>query len=490
MPPTKANPIKEGSDEKKELIELFVSKEWTRMPGGRDDELEEMMKKYGWNKNQVSKHFGIWYRLGSNSNKNLNRSRDGIIKSLREKCDTAKELLDRTWETRDIQRAENEVNLLLESKEKMSDVSFWNQFMNDVFESVADNHASRGNGIPVSTRQYCRAIEVLKQDLWKSFTEDTKLPIRKSFFYLFSTAFVFEIQQSFAEPDIDEIENDVVQKIMRSKVSLPQAHAETLYFILGFVATACKKEGTRRKKKGFLFSLFADRHCLNKDGVEKSRELGSLPLQRMAGVDQGGLRYPTSHYYEIFVKVERIYCALLTEDNLFAFGPNALKRIHNKIATNKAIRTGLAGVLGKNANGSDDVIDYVLHTFGRVRGSDYARKLLARSGKSRAGATRTTLEVKSEEMKKKRAMATPPVEVGSNRKKQKNDMWENVVVEDEFAVDDSFLKECAERLDEFVESRLADEDRLVRNEMDTDSEDKDDSEIGSYATSEGENESE
>jgi hypothetical protein len=171
----------------------------------------------------------------------------------------------------------------------MSDVSFWNQFMNDVFESVADNHASRGNGIPVSTRQYCRAIEVLKQDLWKSFMEDTKLPIQKSFFYLFSTAFVFEIQQSFAEPDIDEIENDVVQKIMRSKVSLPQAHAETLYFILGFVATACKKEGTRRKKKGFLFSLFADRHCLNKDDVEKSRELGSLPLQRMAGVDQGRL---------------------------------------------------------------------------------------------------------------------------------------------------------------------------------------------------------
>jgi hypothetical protein len=69
-------------------------------------------------------------------------------------------------------------------------------------------------------------------------------------------------------------------------------------------------------------------------------------------------------------------------------------------------------------------------------------------------------------------------------------MWESVVVEDEFAVDDSFLKECAERLDEFVESRLADEDRLVRNEMDTYSEDEDDSEIGSYATSEGENESE
>jgi hypothetical protein len=174
----------------------------------------------------------------------------------------------------------------------------------------------------------------------------------------------------------------------------------------------------------------------------------------------------------------------------FSHGPNALKRIHNKIATNKAICTGLAGVLGKNANGSDDVIDYVLHTFGCVRGSDYARKLLAHSGKSRAGATRTTLEVKPEEMKKKRAMATPPAEVGSNRKKQKNDMWESVVVEDEFAVDDSFLKECAERLNEFVESRLADEDRLVQNEMDTDSEDEDDSEIGSYAMSEGENESE
>jgi hypothetical protein len=53
-------------------------------------------------------------------------------------------------------------------------------------------------------------------------------------------------------------------------------------------------------------------------------------------------------------------------------------------------------------------------------------------------------------MKKKCVMATPPAEVGSNHKKQKNDMWESVVVEDEFAVDDSFLKECAERLDEAV----------------------------------------
>ena len=42
----------------------------------------------------------------------------------------------------------------------MSNVSFWNQFMNDVFESVADNHASRGNGIPVS--KHDSTVERLK----------------------------------------------------------------------------------------------------------------------------------------------------------------------------------------------------------------------------------------------------------------------------------------------------------------------------------------
>jgi hypothetical protein len=482
MPNTaRGNPIREGSNEKKELIALFKSKKWDRLPRGKDCELDVMMERYGWNKKQVAKHFSVWFRIGEDSNKTLARSKDDILQSLKEKCDNVQDLLTRTWLSRDISRlVDNEINLPPNAKNKMNDVSMWSTFTNDVFIAVSDHHASSGNSIASSSRSYCREIESLKQELCKMIEDDVTVLIPKHIFYLFATEFAFQIQQSFAESDIDEIEKEVVKKIMQSNVSLEKAHAETLYFIVGFVATAVKKEGVRRKKKGFLFSQYAELHCLGKEAVKAATALGQLPLQKTARVDQGGLRYPTAHCYELFVKIERIYCALLTDDNLFAFGPNALKRIHDKIASNKKIRDGLAIVFGKNAEGSDVVVDYALRTYARIRSSDAARKLLARSGKSRASATRTTLQVKSEESKKKRAAGL--LDAGKEHvdlhgcKKQKtySEAIAAGVNMDEFGTDEDFLHQCAMRFDEMVESRMADEDQLVRDEVDSTDEEESD----------------
>jgi hypothetical protein len=83
-----------------------------------------------------------------------------------------------------------------------------------------------------------------------------------------------------------------------------------------------------------------------------------------------------------------------------------------------------------------------------------ASKLLFQTGKSDATATRMDLQVKTESNKNKKAA----VGVIS--------LPEYI---DELGFDDSFLQECATGLDEFIKSRMAEEDDAVRDKVDGDS---------------------
>ena len=138
-----------------------------------------------------------------------------------------------------------------------------------------------------------------------------------------------------------------MKKTLLKEEPLEPAHAQTLYFIVGVVASAEKKEGTRRQKNGFLFKVFAERNCLTKAGITKGRQLGMLPMQRTDCVNKGGLHYPTLHLYKTMVIMERIYCI-------------ALKRLHERISVDDKICSLLACALGKNGNGVDEVVDYAL----------------------------------------------------------------------------------------------------------------------------------
>jgi len=455
MPPDngqpKATAIRENTPEKEALIALFEKKKWERFPKKLDPELEALMKTNNWNKNQVSRHFGIWFRLGVNANRSIERSREVVLASLKEKCDSAGELLKRTWESPDIVPLVGIVSFPAAFKEKMNDTTIWEGFMNDIFDKIADNRASSGNRVPHSTAQYGIAKELLVHELWKKIgsagQEGTTI---HDFFYLFAKEFVSQLHCSFAEPNVAEIEAAVVSKILQRNVALePRSYAQTLYFILGFIATAVFKEGKRRKSKGYLFTAFAERNCLGKESIVKARESGELPMEKTTRIDKGGLRYPTRHFYLTMTKVEQIYCSLLTDDNLVAYGPSAMKRLDEMIYKNDTIRAQLSVAIGKKAEGADTVIDFVLKTFRRVRGSDYTRKLLARTGKSYATATRTALQVKSEAKKSQK--------VDSSSKS------------DEVDDDCDFERECAEKLEEMIECRTADEDQLVRKEVDCDS---------------------
>jgi hypothetical protein len=64
--------------------------------------------------------------------------------------------------------------------------------------------------------------------------------------------------------------------------------------------------------------------------------------------------------------VEKIYCALLTDDNLVAFGTTAMIRIDSRITSNKTVCSKLSVAIGKNSVGANKVINYLLQTYHHV----------------------------------------------------------------------------------------------------------------------------
>ena len=61
----RAPAIREGSEEKKELLGLFARKKWISLPKTSNDrDLDSIMTKHGWKRSQVARQFGAWVRTG------------------------------------------------------------------------------------------------------------------------------------------------------------------------------------------------------------------------------------------------------------------------------------------------------------------------------------------------------------------------------------------------------------------------------------------
>lgn len=461
--PVKVTPIRENTPEKAELIDLFETKKWGKLPpANSDDDLEAILKKNNWNRSQLINHLRVWNRLGANGSKIIKRSKEEIVQSFQGNCDTAAEVLKKTWASRDVVALLPLVQFAKGSREKMEDESLWKGLMNDVFNQVAENHAASANRIPEMTATNCRSTEKMIQDLWKSIAEPEISPIR-SFFYVFTNVFISILSKSYVEPDLDEFEDGVIETIVNNKdVSLlSEYHDQALYFILGFVLMAIDKEASRRKRRGLLMKAFAERNSLTKDQIKKAIEDKTLPLQKTARQSDGGLRYPTMHFYRTMGWVENIYCALLTDPNLDDFGGDTINRVVRRISTNTKIRSFLANPIGRKAEGADVVIDHVLDAYRRIRGSDFANKLLARGDKSYAIATRTSLQATTDAKRKKQKV---------EHKQDSSVLDSHHSLEDEIA----FEASCASDLMAFSSCCVGEEEQLAREEMYSESENEED----------------
>jgi hypothetical protein len=72
------------------------------------------------------------------------------------------------------------------------------------------------------------------------------------------------LECSFADPDIDGIEDEVIHKILEQPKPFDKYLSETLYFIFGFLLTATLKEVQRRKSKGSSYHAFVEQNSLER----------------------------------------------------------------------------------------------------------------------------------------------------------------------------------------------------------------------------------
>jgi hypothetical protein len=329
-----------------------------------DHDLEAILKKNNWNRSQLKHHLKVWNKLGANGSRIVKRSREEIIRSLQRNCDTAAEVLKKTWESRNVVALLPRAQFTNGFRMKMEGKSFWIGLVNDVFSQVAENHAASANQIPKMTAKNCRSTEQMIQKLWES-TGEPKTSSIHSFFYVFTSVFISILSKSYVEPDLDEFEDALIETIVNKKDVLLRSeyHDQTLYFILGFVLKAIHEEATHRKMKGLLMKAFVERNSLTNAQIKKAIEDETLPLQKTARQSDGGLRYPNMHFYRAFSWVENIYCALLSDLNLDYFGGDTIMRINKKISKNEKIHSFLAGPIGKNAEGANAVVDSVLKVY-------------------------------------------------------------------------------------------------------------------------------
>jgi hypothetical protein len=250
---------------------------------------------------------------------------------------------------------------------------------------------SSKKGVSAKTEKYNADNETCIRDEREKFGK-TQSQALTDFFDCFARAFVVQFHKSITEPDVEGMDDDVVAGILASKHPLPNETAECVYYISGFILQAIRTKGIRRKTgKSSGYYRFASAKTLDAAGVLKAKA-GSLPTRRTDETPNSGLPYPGSDFYEATVRIEQVYQALMTTENLLLFGPDAVSRIRSKLLGCDDIRKQFS--IGKKSY--PKVVDHIVHTFMHLRGEDFLTRMVAKTEKRLTVANPVANYIKSE----------------------------------------------------------------------------------------------
>lgn len=400
----KTDSIKSGSVGQQILFDLFEEKGWLLLPK-RNDELNKLMKDNNWNRNQLSRQFSLWVSLGTLGSAVVTITEELLFDSLDERCGTTESILDATKKA--LNRPLHDVGYSEADKERLFELEKWELFRPEFLKLIASCRAATLSEVHAKSAKFTKLTFELIDRNGANFPGDKAI---NNFFILFATEFIKQLKTSIAQPDLANFEAAILDDIIDGDfIDLQLAYSETLYYICGYLLKAARKVGkgaTDKKTKLGVYEAFGTNHVFaegKNELLEAGDEARNLPTGKTDRRSNGFLLYPKAHFFQTMVLIERIYLALLTTENLVSFGPAAIKRIHNKLTGDERIRERLKHGMSSLSDGDtecwekhlDIVVNYILRTYSRVRGKDFARRLLGRSRKSLHSATREELKVKS-----------------------------------------------------------------------------------------------
>ena len=152
---------------------------------------------------------------------------------------------------------------------------------------------------------------------------------------------------------------------------------ETLYYIAGWTIHAAHKVAPRRCKDT-CHSLVYFANTVVIENID-SDERSSLPTGKVDRfIHFGALRYASYSYFVFISRIETVFCNILSEEYIVALGPNIVDRI--RIALKNETRLiDLFGIFMQpdiSPQTFDDTLDFILLIYSRMRGKDFAMKLL------------------------------------------------------------------------------------------------------------------
>eukprot|EP00978_Attheya_sp_CCMP212_P047091 scaffold421221_cov91-Attheya_sp.AAC.1 len=211
------------------------------------------------------------------------------------------------------------------------------------------------------------------------------------------------------EADVSKVAEEMMATI--DFEPLTETRKENLYYISGWWINAASKEGQRRRGKkeenatdtasALIYFASSSRVVVNHGNL--STIANSLPtgkIDRVMAFD--GLTYPTMEWYEFTCRVEKVFENLFTVANLMVYGEALVRRVRSGLESNPTIREIIQSFLPDDTSTEtlESVIHYIFRTYSRMRGKDFARKIMSKTKSSLSIGTRHTMAVMSDGTKR------------------------------------------------------------------------------------------
>jgi hypothetical protein len=316
------------------------------------------------------------------------------------------------------------------------DESMWEGIRRELLEAANNCQAARETQVASCAKKLTKAKYGIFQRFMAGARARTDIADKEKMVVVGAMAtvyfrFVEEFQNSLVYRHVEDLSNQVSRHYNDKAPAIREDDRlyEALYYIVGYVLQAGKKNGTRRSggnnksEIGSALVLLAENAAYDSSADAADELLNSdLPFGMTMRTEQfNNLTYPKRQVFDCFVSIENVFSCCLTGENFCAYGSFLLRKICTALVNTDALTAVVASLLpeGTGEEIVRQVVMFLVRTYGRLRGKDALRKMnsaLKRKGTSQS--TRSTLAVQS-------AMA-----VSKNNKKRKRSSEEAASVED------------------------------------------------------------
>lgn len=383
---TRINPA-----QKQALFNLFDRKQWVSLPlTTAGDDLDMLTNNLGLSRNQVSTQFRAWTTKQIMGIHQLPETSENLLvdklQDLEQRCDNITVLIHDT-------KKSHPITMLLSAfsshitpagVDKILDVQVWAPVRSKLLSLIADNRSRTVREHSIRAKYYLQQKLELLANLREQFDG-----FMFEFAHTFGMQFIETVERCLATEDRSSKDAAAIKEVFANHNDISKTpEGAKLYYIAGYMLCAIENAGRRRLSKGVLFVSFVQKHSLNKYQKVLAR-MGSLLTQDIELVDAGALHYPSIHWYELVVVLERIYVELLSMDCLEVYGSKVVDNVYQQLLAEKQIRKCILEGLQYDEHEGDVLVTAILNIFTNFQGKDFVTKMLSRAKNSLVVATRT-----------------------------------------------------------------------------------------------------